>query len=67
METVLENCVSHDKSLVSFDAVEIVSIAEDRLAVPLVVLWLQWKSSLHLLIRVIALLASIEAPTGHLV
>lgn len=31
METVLENYVSHDKSLVSFDVVEIVSIAEDRL------------------------------------
>jgi len=35
METVLGNCVNHDKSLVSFDAVEIVSIAEDRLVVVL--------------------------------
>jgi hypothetical protein len=35
METVLENCVSHDRSLVSFDVVETVSIAEDRLAVVL--------------------------------
>ena len=35
METVLENYVNHDKSLVSFDVEEIVSIAEDQLEVVL--------------------------------